>query len=135
MAPLAISLLVVGVNLPVAEDRTPRQIADQARQVCQAEAAKTFGREAAELTDDATPPKERRKVRPDARKIGKARGLWIGEALLSPTGDVQRVWSLRPIGPEADAAIEEAVMKWQYKPFQKADAVVPLCFGVTVNLR
>jgi hypothetical protein len=74
-------------------------------------------------------------VRPDARQIGKARGLWIGEALLSPTGDVQRVWSLRRIAPEADAAIEEAVMKWQYEPFRKADVAVPLCFGVTVNLR
>jgi hypothetical protein len=57
MAPLTIALLVVGTTLPVTEDRTPRQIADQGRRDCQTEAAKTFGREAAELTDDATPPK------------------------------------------------------------------------------
>ncbi len=66
-------------------------------------------------------------------------GVWIGEFLIGTTGKVIRVWPLREIEftppfPPFNAAIRDAVEKWQYEPFAPDGVAVPFCVTVTVHV-
>ncbi len=129
-----IGALVV-VLVPVATAQPLRERSRAAHEECKAEARRVLSREAAELTDALVPPRKKRNVRPESSAVRGVRGLWIGEALLGTTGQVHQVWLVQGVQENADVAIRDAVLKWEYEPLKVGGDAVPLCFGVTVTLK
>jgi hypothetical protein len=66
-------------------------------------------------------------------------GMWIGEALIDPSGAVRHVWVLAapeftPPWPAFSRAIVDSVRRWEYAPTAIAGRAVPVCVTITVNI-
>ena len=76
---------------------------------------------------------------PDLPKDTVGRGGWVGELLVSETGNVVRVWTLRepdltPLFPAFTKAITDAVSRWRFQPVHLNGETVPVCMTVTLTI-
>ena len=65
------------------------------------------------------------------------RPLSIHEALVGPSGKVERVWSLKTPCPQVDRAVVLAIKQWEYTPTLVDKQPVPICVTVStlIHLR
>ena len=142
----ALSLALVGLLLA---GRTPgqekqRTSADSTPDVetCDALSRKLFGTPPTLLSGEVREPKRLRYVKPDypevpAGTVGS--GIWLGEALIAPDGDVRTVSVLRdlkftPPFPQFSKAIADSILEWRYAPTTVGGKAVPVCMTISVNI-
>lgn len=85
-------------------------------------------------------PKKKRDVRPDLPTHWPQEcksPIAIHEALLAPSGKIERVWTLKSPCPQVDRAITLAIRQWEYSPTLVDKRAVPVCITIStlVDLR
>ena len=137
---LGIASLMCG-PMCMASDSTPGE--DR----CWIRAKDLFGdavpeRNAVETKMHSQPPKVLKRVRPSfPSKITDPRSSCLHvlhEALVSPTGDVAAVWSVRRKQADACPEFEEpaaaAIREWKYSPLLIGQRAVPFCIMVSTTI-
>lgn len=73
---------------------------------------------------------------PDFSKLGRLRGAGspIYEAVITATGDVETVRSIRSTSPELDAIVLPAIEQWKFEPAMRDGVAVPVYFTVTIHI-
>jgi len=87
-----------------------------------------------------TEPKKLRDARPDlpAQWPKECKGTAsVHEALISPSGKVERLWTLKAPCKQIDEAASVAIRRWEFTPTMVDGTAVPACIVVTtlVHLR
>jgi TonB family protein len=77
------------------------------------------------------------RAQPDFRRLGRARvqGVPVVEAVISATGEVTAARMLKPISPEFDAAVLDAVRQWRFKPATQHGKPVSVYYVLTFGIR
>ena len=57
--------------------------------------------------------------------------LAIHEALVSPSGKIEKVWSIKAPCPQVDRAITTALQQWEYSPTLVNKEPVPVCVTIS----
>ena len=60
--------------------------------------------------------------------------LAVHEALIAPSGKVEKVWAVKSPCPQVDRAISSAVQQWEYAPTVVDEKAVPVCILVSTML-
>ncbi|MBX7185657.1 MAG: energy transducer TonB [Vicinamibacteria bacterium] len=60
--------------------------------------------------------------------------LAVHEALIAPSGKVEKVWGVKSPCPQVDRAISAAVQQWEYAPTVIDGKAVPVCIMVSTML-
>ena len=60
--------------------------------------------------------------------------LAVHEALIAPSGKIEKVWPLKSPCPQVDRAITAAVQQWEYAPTLIESKPVPVCIIVSTIL-
>ena len=68
------------------------------------------------------------------RRTVRVTGLPILEAVISDTGTVESVRMLKPMDPELDAVLLEAVRQWRFRPAMKDGRPVRVRYTLTVHI-
>jgi hypothetical protein len=137
---LAAAAAVVLIPLAWSEAERPPSTSD-----CERESQRLFGITPVRFGANGTKPKvtEPRKLRdakPDlpAQWPKDCRGtVSVHEALIGPSGKVERVWTLKAPCKQVDEAATVAIRNWEFTPTVVEGTPVPACMVVTtlVHLR
>ena len=109
---------------------------------CERESEKVLGQKAASIGGSRRMPKRIRHVSPSYPELPPGTvgsGMWLGEALVSSSGKVAHVWSIRevmlkPAFPPFNEAIVEAIRGWEYEPLVVDSEAIPFCMTVSVTI-
>ena len=70
---------------------------------------------------------------PEAARRARLQGVVILEAVITASGAVDEVRIVRSPSPLFDAAVEDAVRRWRYRPATLNGRAVPVVLTVTVR--
>jgi periplasmic protein TonB len=90
------------------------------------------------ITPDVTSPVLIRRVEPEYPIVAirsRLQGVVILEAVITKTGDVEQIRTLRADYPYFEKAAKDAVLQWRYKPATVQGRPVTVYFTVTVTFK